>query len=246
MGKKDVLVVSAHAADYCTRAGGTIAKYIKEGWNVKIIALTLGEKGESGSYWKNNPNGTVQECGEIRQKESQAAADYLGASIEFCGYSDYPLTMTEEIIRMLTRRVLDIRPEIILTHWIEDPLNLDHEITGKAVVRAVSSAAQIGAFPNTPAHYFPNIYFFESTVPHSEFNHFKPDTFIDINETFQTKLEAIKRFECQPQLVFYYTHFAEHRGFQATDCAKQEIKYAEGFIRYLPYVGKTFPTTERL
>jgi len=245
LAKKDMLVVSAHAADYCTRAGGTIAKYIKEGWNVNLIVLTLGEKGESGSYWKNNPNGTVEECGEIRKTESQAAADYLGVTIDFYGYSDYPLIMTEEIIRKLTRKILDIRPEIVLTHWINDPLNLDHEITGNAVVRAVSSAAQIGAFPNTPAHYFPNIYFFESTVPHSEFNQFKADTFINIEETFVTKMGAVKCFKCQPQLVFYYTHFAEHRGFQATDWTKQNIKYAEGFIRFLPYVGSMFSTTER-
>ncbi|MGE4283070.1 MAG: PIG-L deacetylase family protein [Clostridia bacterium] len=245
MGKRDMMVVSAHAADYCTRAGGTIARYIKEGWNVTILVLTFGAKGESGSYWIKNPNGTVEECEKIRHKESQAAADYLGASIEFYGYRDYPLTINEEIIRILTKRILDIRPEIILTHWMNDPLNLDHEITAKAVIRAVSCTAQIGAFPNTPAHYFPNLYFFESTVPHSEFNHFKPNTFIDIDETFETKMEAVKRFECQPQLISYYTHFATHRGFQATDSAKRSIKYAEAFVRYLPYVGSTFPTTER-
>ena len=240
-----MLVVSAHAADYCTRAGGTIARYIKEGWNVTILVLTLGEKGESGGYWRDNPSGTVEECGQIRRRESQAAAEYLGASIEFYDYRDYPLIISEEIIRKLTRRILDIRPEIILTHWIYDPLNRDHQNTGKAVVEAVSSAAQIGAFPDTPAHYFPNLYFFECTVPHSEFNQFKADTFIDIEETFEKKIKAIKHFECQPHLSFYYKHFAEHRGFQATDWAKRSIKYAEGFIRYIPYVGTTFPLTER-
>ena len=109
----------------------------------------------------------------------------------------------------------------------------------------VSVAAQLGAFPNTPAHYFPNVYFFESTVPPSEFNRFKADTYIDIDATFETKLEAIRRFACQPQLVPYYTHFAAHRGFQATDWAKRSIKYAEGFIRYLPLVGPAFPLTAR-
>ncbi len=245
VGTKDMLVVSAHAADYCTRAGGTIARYSKEGWKVSIIVLTYGERGESGSYWKNEPNGTVEECGAIRRKESQAAADRLGAGIEFLGRPDYPLFVGEEIIRFLTKRVLEIRPEIVLTHWIDDPLNLDHELTGKAVVRAVSAAAQLGALPNTPAHHFPNLYFFESTVPHSEFNRFKADTYIDIEATFEDKMEAVKCFACQPQLVPYYTHFAAHRGFQATDWAKRGIKYAEGFIRYLPLVATSFPLTAR-
>ncbi|MGI5967001.1 MAG: PIG-L deacetylase family protein [Anaerotruncus rubiinfantis] len=245
MGKKDMLVVSAHAADYCTRAGGTIARYVREGWKVHILVLTYGSRGESGDYWRNTTGGTVEECSKIRHRESQAAADFLGAEIEFYGYNDYPLTMDEERIRLLTKRILEIRPELILTHWISDPLNLDHEITGKAVVRALSSAAQIGAFPDTPAHYFPNVYFFESTVPHSEFNGFCADTYIEIDDVYDTKMQAVAKFACQPHLGNYYTHFATHRGFQAKDWAKRDLKYAEGFKRYLPYVGTQFPLIER-
>ena len=91
MGKNDMLVVSAHGADYCTRAGGTIAKYAKNGWKIHIIAATYGARGESGGYWERNQNGTETDCGDIRRRESQAAADFLGASIEFWGYADYPL-----------------------------------------------------------------------------------------------------------------------------------------------------------
>ncbi len=245
MGSRDILVVSAHAADYCTRAGGTIARYARAGWSVHVIVLTYGARGESGGYWKSSPDGTVEECEAIRQAESQAAADVLGATIEFCGFKDYPLIIDEDRTRMLTRRVLDIRPEIVLTHWLDDPTNVDHQVTSRAVVRAVTNASQIGSFPSTPAHHFPNLYFFESTVPMSEFNNFSPDTYIDIDETYEVKAEAIKRFACQPQLVFYYQHFATHRGFQAANWAKRTIQYAEGFVRYLPLVRTAFPLTER-
>ena len=44
-GKK-VLVVSAHAADYVWRAGGTIAKYIKHGAEVHVVVLSFGIRGE--------------------------------------------------------------------------------------------------------------------------------------------------------------------------------------------------------
>ncbi len=245
MEKADILVVSAHAADYCTRAGGTIARYVKQGYKVHVIAVTYGARGESGSYWANKPNGTEEDCGAIRHRESQAAADFLGASIEFWGYTDYPLEFHEERQRRLTRRVLDLRPDIVLTHWINDPTNTDHQKTGLAVIDAISSGAQIGAFPETPAHYFPNVFFFESTVPYSEFNTFSPDIYIDIDDVFETKMDAIKRFECQPQLGGYYAHFAKHRGFQATAWMKKPVTYAEGFKRYLPYVGKMFPVIDR-
>ncbi|MDR1535815.1 MAG: PIG-L family deacetylase [Planctomycetota bacterium] len=245
MGKKDMLVVSAHAADYCTRAGGTIAKYVRAGWNVRVVAVTFGARGESGDYWRQNPGGSEAGCGEVRRRESRAAADCLGAGIEFWGYSDYPLHFDEERQRRLTRTVLDLRPDLVLTHWTTDPTNPDHEATGRAVVMALASGAQIGAFPATPAHYFPNLFFFESTVPYSEFNQFSPDVYLDIDSTFDLKMEAIKRFECQPQLGDYYAHFARHRGFQATSWLKRKVAHAEGFKRFFPHVGTEFPLASR-
>lgn len=243
MGKKDILVVSAHAADYCTRAGGAIAMYVKAGYQVHIIALTFGCRGESAGYWKQNPGGTEEECAAVRRAESQAAADFLGATIEFWGLPDYPLELSGEHLRRLTRIVLDRRPEIILTHWINDPTNQDHSTAANAIIRAVDSAAQLGAFPDTPAHYFPNIYCFESTVPYSEFNEFAPDFYLDITPVYETKVEAIRKFACQPQLGNYYEHFAKHRGFQATVWSKKTITYAEGFKRLYPYVGGLLPET---
>ncbi|MCI8648839.1 MAG: PIG-L family deacetylase [Anaerotruncus sp.] len=245
MGKKDILVVSAHAADYCTRAGGTIARYIREGYKVHIIALTCGARGESGDYWKNNPNGTVEECSDIRRRESQAAADFLGATIEFLNYNDYPLTIDEQRQRYLTRRLLDIRPELIFTHWLKDPTNPDHAITAEAVIKAMNSGSQIGAFPNTPPHYYANCYFFEPTVPIAELNEFAPDFYVDIGETYQTKLDAIAKFECQPQLAGFYQHFAAHRAFQAKIWTKRNIQYVEGFKRFTPYVGTMLPESQR-
>ena len=50
-GKK-MLVVSAHAADYVWRAGGTIAKYIKHGAEVHLVVLSFGGRGESNDLWK--------------------------------------------------------------------------------------------------------------------------------------------------------------------------------------------------
>ncbi len=58
--KKRLLVVSAHAADYVWRAGGTIAHYIQKGAPVRVIVLSLGVRGESNHLWKT-PGVTPQE-----------------------------------------------------------------------------------------------------------------------------------------------------------------------------------------
>lgn len=245
--EKRMLVVSGHAADWCTRAGGTIAGMIEEGWSVKVLALTYGEHGESGAYWKKNPGSSFDACKRCRKAEAEHAARVLGIrEIIFYDYGDYPLEMREKEIRRLTREILDYRPSVILTHWICDPVNLDHEITGKAVISAVNAAGMRGAVPGAEPHLIPDIFFFETTVPHSEFNQFKPDTYVNIDRSFEKKLEAIRCFAAQPQLVDYYTRVAQIRGIQAADWARgrKRIEYAEAFVRYVPYVGKRLPLME--
>ena len=242
--ERRILVVSAHAADWCTRAGGTLIKYIRKGWEVSLFILTYGEHGESGSYWKNNPASDVESCKACRKMETEAAAAVMGIHhIEFFDYGDYPLILPAGEERKLGHRILELRPGLVLTHWINDPINMDHEVTAKAAVRAVSAAGMLGALPNTPAHFIPDIFFFETTMPHSEFNQFRMDTYVDIEDTFDAKMAAIKKFEAQPQLVDYYTRCAQTRGIQAADWARgrRVIRYAEGFKRYIPYVGDELP-----
>jgi 4-oxalomesaconate hydratase len=168
----------------------------------------------------------------------------MGWDIEFKDYGDYPLLMDLERINYLIDRILDIRPDVVLTHWHEDPFNVDHAVTAKAVVRAVSAAARLGARPSTRAHYFPDLFFFESTLPHSEFNRFEIDTYIDISGVFDLKIEAVKKFVSQPELVELYTRCGTHRGVQANDWAREKgrtIGQAEGYKRYTPYVGDRLP-----
>jgi 4-oxalomesaconate hydratase len=47
-----IMVVGAHAADFVWRAGGVIAKTTQSGGVASVIALSYGERGESGELWK--------------------------------------------------------------------------------------------------------------------------------------------------------------------------------------------------
>lgn len=240
-----MLVVSAHVADFCTRAGGTIAKYVREGHKVSVIDLTFGQKGESAEFWSQNPGVPFEECMAQRKIEALAAAKYLGVDINFMGYSDYPLEMGADRITELALTIQNLRPDVILTHYPEDPFNEDHAVAAKAVIRAMGVASipglQQGTVPRLP---IPNLFFFESSVPHTEFNNFKIDTFIDITDVFQIKLEAINLFTSQRTLAEPYTRYALQRGHQAGGWTKRVIKYAEGFKRYVPYVGEMLPLTD--
>ena len=126
MDQKNVLVISAHAVDFVWRAGGTIARYAKNGHRVKIIDLTLGQRGESQSLWKANPDMTEEKAMEIRREEARAAAEILGAEIVFYDWKDHLLMFTREMMEQITADVMEFQPDIVLTHSASDPLNEDH------------------------------------------------------------------------------------------------------------------------
>jgi 4-oxalomesaconate hydratase len=64
----NLLVVSAHAADFVWRAGGTIAKYVKYGANVALVILSYGVRGESNDLWnvEGQTTDNVKKSGGVR------------------------------------------------------------------------------------------------------------------------------------------------------------------------------------
>ena len=114
-GKK-LLVVSAHAADYVWRSGGTIAHYLKHGAQVKVICLSVGVRGESNDLWKQADQ-TAEKVAEIRTGESRRAASLLGVTdIEYWGLQDYPMNLGMEEQERLLGIIRSFRPDIIHSH----------------------------------------------------------------------------------------------------------------------------------
>ena len=83
---QSALVVSAHSADFVWRAGGAIASHAKQGWKVKIVCLSYGERGESAKLWRQSGM-TLEKVKAARQEEAQRAADILGGEVELCTLS---------------------------------------------------------------------------------------------------------------------------------------------------------------
>ena len=52
MANKTALVISAHSADFVWRAGGAIALHQSRGYEVTVVCLSYGERGESAKLWK--------------------------------------------------------------------------------------------------------------------------------------------------------------------------------------------------
>ena len=94
---KTLLVVSAHSADFVWRAAGAIATVVADGGTAHVLALSYGERGESGELWKW-PGQTEERVKEIRHGEALTAATALGADLHALDLGDYPLVMEARAI----------------------------------------------------------------------------------------------------------------------------------------------------
>lgn len=241
MEGKKVLVVSAHAADYVWRAGGTIAKYIRHGAQVHVVVLSFGVRGESNDLWKKE-GATAESVKAARLAETTAAAKILGIeNIEFWDLPDYPMepAFTPEVRERMICKMRAVQPDIILTHDKngEDVLNPDHNAVSQFVfacsIQSNSNGVRIEGTRTTKQM---RLFGFE---PHqTELSKFVPGSLIDITEAYDQKVAAMQCFKAQGHLIEYYTQRAFLRGNHIRRISgNQSYKYAECFSNFFPTCG---------
>lgn len=233
---KNLLVVGAHSADFVWRAAGTVAVMTSQGGSATVIALSYGERGESGALWKE-PNQTVENVKRIRHEQASEAAGIVGAAFRCLDLGDYPLIVTDAALEQLVELFRDLQPDIVMTHTPKDPFNPDHPVACQVVQNArllASGAGVASAFKRiTP----PDLYFFEPHQP--ELCDFTPNTFVDITPVMEQKRQAMEVMQAQSYLQSYYAELASRRGNHARRISgMEEVKFAEAMQRTLPLVVK--------
>ena len=229
-----LLVIGAHSADFVWRAGGAVAVTTSNGGEARVIALSYGERGESGELWKEEGQ-TVERVKEIRHGEAERAAAHLGAEFRCLDLGDYPLEIDTAALQRIADEIREFGPDVLLTHTFVDPFNPDHGPAGQAVDRARSLAAGAGVPSAFATVNPPELLLFEPHQP--ELCGFVPTTFLDITSVYERKLAAMHEMKAQAYLVEYYSERAGHRGNHARRGAgRSEVKYAEAFQRMVPQV----------
>lgn len=230
---KTGIVVSAHAADFVWRAGGAIALYAERSWNIVVVCLTFGERGESARLWRE-PGMRLGRVKEERRKEASQAAAVLGARVVFFDAGDYPLRVTDEMLYKLTNLYRELRPGFILTHSLEDPYNLDHSLASHVVQEARIIAQAHGYEPSLPLLGAPPVFLFEPHQP--EQCGWKPQLLLDISSVWSKKYAAFQMMTVQEHLCEYYERVALRRGAQGTRNSNRMMKYAEAYQRVFPEI----------
>lgn len=229
-----VQVIGAHAADFVWRAGGAIAKAVSLGGEAEVIALSYGERGESGELWKEEGQ-TVENVKRARHDEAEAAAGHLGASFRCLDFGDYPLQIDTERLLAVADCIRAFGPDVLITHTDVDPFNPDHPVAFAAVDRARSLAAGAGVSSAFATITPPQLFLFEPHQP--ELCHFTPTVHVDITAVWETKLAAMEEMRAQSYLQTYYAQRGEQRGNHARRASGDPgVRYGESFQRVLPEV----------
>jgi 4-oxalomesaconate hydratase len=228
------MVIGAHSADFVWRAGGAAAVTTQNGGEAKVIALSYGERGESGELWKEEGQ-TIDNVKKIRHGEAERAAGHLGATFECLDLGDYPLNIDPDGLNLISDKIREFAPDVLITHTDTDPFNPDHPVAYAAVNRARGLAAGAGVSSAFKTITPPALYLFEPHQP--ELCNFTPNTFVDITHVLDAKVKAMEEMKAQKYLQTYYAQRADQRGNHARrSSGNPDIRQAEAFQRVTPNV----------
>jgi LmbE family N-acetylglucosaminyl deacetylase len=164
---------------------GTVARLIKEGYEAYTLILGEGKTSRDEQRFLESKKDEM----EILNAEIQKANDLIGIKKTFIeSFPDNRFDSVDllDIIKVITKVKEEVRPDIIFTHYEHD-LNIDHQVTYKAVITATRPMED---------EYVKEIYSFE-ILSSTEWNYplsFSPDVFFDISDTLDLKIDAMKEY----------------------------------------------------
>jgi len=194
-GSERVMVISPHPDDVDFGCSGTIAAWSRMGMDITYVICTSGDKGTDAPMAPESIAG-------IREKEQLAAAEIVGVrKVSFLRLKDGELENNREFRKMLVRVLRQHRPDIVLAM---DPANVSFEnaYVSHSDHRAAALAAFDAIYPAARnRNFFPEL-LEEGLLPHAVnriyfFGTADPNTWIDISDTIESKIEALRAHKSQ-------------------------------------------------
>lgn len=210
----NILAIGAHHDDIELGAGGTLAKYAKQGHKVFGLTLTNSET----HYEERNIHRTKQTA----LAEGKAAAKIVGLKLlevpTKLQADNGELAYNAEIMRFVEKILHEHKIDMVITHWKRD-MNTDHEATAKISIVA--------------ARHIPRVLMYRS-------NWYQPDAafngivYSDISDVMDLKIKALHAYAGEIKnrsMEWINTFIDSNRSFGFSI----GVKYAEVFepVKYL-------------
>jgi LmbE family N-acetylglucosaminyl deacetylase len=192
-----VLAIGAHPDDIEFGAGGAIARWVDEGWDVRYVIVTSGQRGVQDA--SQDPLA----FGRLREEEARAAAKVTGVTdVTFLGYMDTEVVYSPALQRDIAREFRRHRPHRLLTMNPEHlPVNgfVNHP-DHRAVATAALDTTITGG---TTAAIFRELAIEEDLPPWRELEEIwlmgpsGGDQVVDVTPYFERKLAALEAHASQ-------------------------------------------------
>ena len=206
----NVLVFAPHNDDEVLGVGGTIKKLVNAGNSVFICEVT------SGLHYTQ------------LQEEARIAHALLGVKKSF--FLNKPVGMLKtgnqmELNKSISEVISEVQPEVVFTPFLGD-MHIDHREVTESVMVALRP---IGNYSIREIYMYETLSETGWNIPTSE-RSFSPNVWVDISETIQEKIEAMKCYKSQ---LLEYPHprseeailaLAKFRG------STISVPYAESFM----------------
>ena len=191
--------IQAHPDDQEFTIAGTLAKWVKNGCKVISVIVTSGDAGS------NDPTkGTDYKpiLAHLREDEQIAANLVLGIKeTAFLHYPDGELVASLQLRKDLTRLIRQYKPDLVVT---SDPTRVFYgsDYTNHPDQRAAAEAAVYATFPSSETRLIFTDLLDEGYEPHNVKKLYlhgaeKPDVWVEISETLDLKIAALKKHVSQ-------------------------------------------------
>lgn len=176
-----LLVVGAHPDDVSIFFGGTVAKHAAEGWEVTAVTVDEG-RGSPHSFEMDADELVAARAVELRWESLR-----LGARLEHLAMPGVKSPETRaQAIEKLVALLLELRPELVITHHLEDAHGT-HVMVGTLALKALAVAAA-----QDPSFVVPEVWQGDGWEP----VHY-PDQRVDVTAYMNIKMAAISQHATQ-------------------------------------------------
>ncbi|MGC1375425.1 MAG: PIG-L deacetylase family protein [Anaerolineales bacterium] len=224
---KRAMSIQAHPDDQDFSVAGTLARWAKAGCEITCVVITSGDAGSNdpahGADYK-------PALAALREAEQTAANEVLGiGETVFLHYPDGELEPTLQLRRELTRLIRRCKPDAVVTG---DPETFFYgsEYINHPDHRAAARAACEAVFPSAGTRLIFTDLLAEGLEPHNVKRLYiqgkKPDTWVDIGETIDLKIAALRKHASQ---IGDWDVDKQMRAWAKATGKKKKLKYAEAF-----------------
>jgi LmbE family N-acetylglucosaminyl deacetylase len=181
------MIIAAHPDDEILGCGGTVARLTQEGKAEadEVLTLILSNGITSRENWDKKDLEDLK----VKSADANFMVGVPWIAIEDLPDNQFDKVPLLDIVKKVDKHIKFHLPDIIFTHYAND-LNIDHRITYQAVITATRPMQNESV---------KEIYSFE-VLSSTEWNYpttFSPDTFYDITDTINTKLEALACYDSE-------------------------------------------------